>query len=70
MVARASQLGANSMPVGSIASAVPPQIAAALAALANTQSAELQVAAQLTQGLQAASISLNPDLGQIVDLSA
>jgi hypothetical protein len=58
------------MPVGSIAGAVPPQIAVALAAIAETQSAELAVATQLEQGLQTASVSLNPNLGQIVNLSA
>jgi hypothetical protein len=57
------------MPVGSVAVAVPPQVTAALAALASTQTAELAVAADLEQGIQASSGSANPNLGQIVDLS-
>jgi hypothetical protein len=57
------------MPVGSVAVVVPPQVAAALAAIANTQTAEIAVATQLEQGIQASSGSTNPNLGQVVDLS-
>jgi hypothetical protein len=57
------------MPVGSVAVVVPPQVAAALAAIANTQTAELAVSAELEQGIQASSGSANPNLGQIVDLT-
>jgi hypothetical protein len=56
------------MPIGSATSAVPPQLLAALAAIEQTQAAELQTATALEQGFQAAS--LNPNLGQIVNLSA
>jgi hypothetical protein len=50
-------------------SAVPPQVTAALDAIAETQAAELQVATELEQGIQAAAASLNPNLGQVVNLS-
>ncbi len=49
--------------------AVPPQVTAALAAIEETQAAELQVATELEQGIQAAAAPLNPNLGQVVDLS-
>jgi hypothetical protein len=54
------------MPIGSVAVAVPPQITAALAAIANTQTAEIAVAAELEQG---SSGSANLNLGQIVNLT-
>jgi hypothetical protein len=57
------------MPVGSVTPAIPPQVMAALSAIANTQSAELAAAASLEQGFQAMSPSLNPGLGQNVNLS-
>jgi len=55
------------MPVGSVGTAVPPQIALALEALSSTLQAEENVAAVLLGGAAGAS---NPGLGQIVDLSA
>jgi hypothetical protein len=57
------------VPVGSATSAVPPQILAALAAIAQTQAAELQAASMLAASTQAAA-ALNPNLGQVVNLSA
>lgn len=56
------------MPIASATPAVPPQVLAALAAIQQTQAAELQTATALEQGVQAAS--LNANLGQIVSLSA
>jgi hypothetical protein len=58
------------MPIGSATSAVPPQVLAALAAIQQTQAAELAVATQLEQGFQASTMTLNPALGQLVNLSA
>ena len=49
--------------------AVPLQVSAALDAIEQTQAAELQVFAALEQGAQVATASLNPDLGQLVNLS-
>ena len=49
--------------------AVLPQVSAALDAIEQTQAAELQVFAALEQGAQVATASLNPDLGQLVNLS-
>lgn len=57
------------MSVGSATSAVPPQVAAALAAIQSNQAAEQAVVAQLEQGFQTASAAVNPDLGQIVNVT-
>ena len=57
------------MSVGSANTGVSPQILAALAAIEQSQAAELQVATALEQGVEATA-SLNPNLGQIVNLSA
>ena len=51
------------------ASAVPLQVTAALDAIQQTQAAELQVFTALEQGVQAAAAPLNPNLGQVVNLS-
>jgi hypothetical protein len=59
-----------SMPVGSSTPAVSPQITMMLAAIQQSQAAELQVMMALEQGMQASSPSLNPNLGQLVNLSA
>jgi hypothetical protein len=56
------------MPIASATPAVSPQILAALAAIQQTEAAELQTATALEQGVQAASLDVN--LGQIVNLSA
>jgi len=56
------------MPIASATPAVPPQILAALAAIQQTQAAELQTATALEQGVEAAT--LNANLGQLVSLSA
>lgn len=58
------------MPVGSATSAVSPQILAMLQAIAQSQAAELQLMTALEQGFQASSVALNPDLGQLLNLSA
>jgi hypothetical protein len=58
------------MPIGSSTPAVSPQITMMLAAIQQSQSAELQVMMALEQGLQAASASLDPNLGQLVNLTA
>ena len=58
------------MPIGSATAALPPQVMAALSAIQQTQSSELAVATQLEQGVQAVAASLNPNLGQLVNLSA
>jgi hypothetical protein len=58
------------MPISSATSGVPAQIVASLAAIQQTQAAELAVATALEQGVQASSASLNPNLGQLVNLSA
>jgi hypothetical protein len=57
------------MPVAS-ASSASLQIMAMLSAIQQTQSAQLAVATQLEQGFQATVAAINPDLGQIVNLSA
>ena len=54
--------------VSSVA-AVPLQVTAALDAIAATQAAELQVATELEQGIQAAAAPVNPNIGQLVNLS-
>jgi len=41
-----------------------------LAAIQQSQAAELQVMMALEQGLQASSGSLNPNLGQLLNLTA
>ncbi|HXZ14698.1 MAG TPA: hypothetical protein VEH77_01765 [Roseiarcus sp.] len=56
------------MPIASATPAVSPQILAALAAIQQSQAAELQTATALVQGVETAS--LNANLGQIVNLSA
>jgi hypothetical protein len=48
---------------------VPPQVATALAAIQSNQAAEQAVVAQLEQGFQTASAAVNPDLGQIVNVT-
>ena len=53
----------------SSAAAVPLQVTAALEAIAETEAAELQVANELEQGIQAAAAPVNPNLGQLVNLS-
>jgi hypothetical protein len=58
------------MPIGSSAPPVSPQITMMLAAIEQSQAAELQVMTALEQGLQASSASLNPNLGQLVNLTA
>ena len=58
------------MDIGSAtASAVQPQVAAALAAIQQSQAEELAVAATLEQGFQASAASANPDLGQLLNLT-
>jgi glutamate mutase epsilon subunit len=57
------------MPVGSVSTAVPPQVSMALEALSSTLNAEQNVANVLLGGAMAGGAS-NPGLGQIVDLSA
>jgi hypothetical protein len=57
------------MPMTALSS-VPTPLLAALTAIQQTQATELAVATQLEQGFQAAAAALNPDLGQLVDLSA
>jgi hypothetical protein len=52
----------------SSAAAVPLQVTAALDAIAETEAAELQVANELEQGIQAAA-PVNPNLGQLVNVS-
>ena len=49
--------------------AVPLQVTAALEAIQQTQVAELQVFTALEQGVQATAAPVNPDLGQLVNLS-
>lgn len=60
------------MPVGSVSTAVPPQLAMALEALSSTLEAEQQVAeALLGSGTGTATAGAsNPGLGQVVDISA
>lgn len=58
------------MPIGSVSTAVPPQVAIALEALSSTLQAEQQVANVLLGGGAATGGASNPGLGQIVDLSA
>ena len=58
------------MPIGSSTPAVSPQITMMLAAIQQSQAAELQVMTALEQGLQASSGALNPNLGQLVNLTA
>jgi hypothetical protein len=58
------------MPVGSATTAVSPQILAMLQAIAQSQAAELKVMTALEQGFQASSASLDPNLGQLLNLSA
>jgi hypothetical protein len=53
----------------SSAAAVPLQVTAALDAIAETEAAELQVATELEQSIQAATAPLNPNLGQLINLS-
>jgi hypothetical protein len=53
----------------SSATAVPLQVTAALDAIAETEAAELQVANELEQGVQAAAAPVNPNLGQVVNIS-
>jgi hypothetical protein len=53
----------------SSAAAVPLQVTAALDAIAETEAAELQVATELEQGIQAAATPVNPNLGQLVNIS-
>lgn len=57
------------MPIGSVNTAVPPQVSMALEALSSTLQAEQQ-AANVLLGGTAASGASNPGLGQIVDIAA
>ena len=60
------------MPVGSVSTAVPPQMSMALQALSSALQSEQAVAAALlgdATGTASAGAS-NPGLGQIVDISA
>lgn len=57
------------MPIGSVNTAVPPQVSMALEALSSTLQAEQQ-AANVLLGGTAASGASNPGLGQIVDFAA
>ena len=56
------------MPVGSVSTAVPPQVSMALEALSSTLQAEQDVATALLGG--GTSGASNPGLGQLVDISA
>ena len=59
------------MPLGSVSSAVPPQVSMALEALSSTLQEEQTVAtALLGGGGSAPAGASNPGLGQIVDISA
>jgi hypothetical protein len=53
----------------SSAAAVPLPVTAALDAITETEAAELQVATELEQGIQTAATPINPNLGQLVNLS-
>ena len=57
------------MPVGSVSTAVPPQVSMALEALSSTLQAEQDVADALLGGGSATAGASNPALGQIVDIS-
>jgi hypothetical protein len=57
------------MPVAATSS-VPAPLLAALAAIQQTQAAELAVATQLEQGFESAAASVNPGLGQVIDVTA
>jgi hypothetical protein len=57
------------MPIGSVSTAVPPQISMALQALSSTLQAEQKVATALLGGGAAPAGASNPGLGQVVDLS-
>jgi hypothetical protein len=58
------------MPIGSVSTAVPPQVSMALEALSSTLQSEQEVASALLGGGTAPAGASNPGLGQIVDLSA
>jgi hypothetical protein len=58
------------MPIGSSAPAVSPQVTMMLAAIQQSQAAELQVMTALEQGVQGSSASLNPNLGLLLNVSA
>jgi hypothetical protein len=58
------------MPVGSVSTAVPPQVSMALEALSSTLQSEQDVAALLLGGATGTTGASNPGLGQIVDISA
>jgi hypothetical protein len=58
------------MPVGSVSTAVPPQVSMALEALSSTLQAEQDVANVLLGGGTATAGASNPGLGQMVDISA
>jgi hypothetical protein len=60
----------TAMPIGSSTPAVSPQITMMLTAIQQSQAVELQVMAALEQGVQASSASLDPNLGQLVNLTA
>ncbi len=56
------------MPIGSVSTAVPPQVSMALQALSSTLQAEQNVANVLLGGGTAGAS--NPGLGQLLDISA
>jgi hypothetical protein len=58
------------MPIASSTPAVSPQITMMLAAIQQSQAAELQVMTALEQGVQTSSAALNPNLGQLLNLTA
>ncbi|HEY3916765.1 MAG TPA: hypothetical protein VGL83_03180 [Stellaceae bacterium] len=58
------------MPVGSVATAIPPQVSMALEALSSTLQSEQEVATALLGGGTATAGASNPGLGQMVDISA
>jgi glutamate mutase epsilon subunit len=58
------------MPVGSVSTAVPPQVSMALEALSSTLQSEQDVASVLLGGGTGTAGASNPGLGQIVDISA
>ncbi len=58
------------MPVGSVSTAVPPQVSMALEALSCTLQSEQSVATALLGGGTASAGASTPGLGQILDISA
>ncbi len=56
------------MSIDAAGAAAPPQVLAALAAIASTQAAELALATTLEQGVAAVTPSADPNLGQNLNL--